>query len=123
PVTACSIGFDSERFDEVVYARQVAKQFSTDHHEFTVRENVAANLESIARFFDEPFADPSFVPTFFVSQLARQKVTVALAGDGGDENFAGYSKYHTDAIENRLRRLFPAALRHGMFPTLARLAG
>jgi len=123
PVTTCSIGFDSERFDEVKYARQVAEQFQTDHHEFTVRENVAGNLARIARFFDEPFADPSFVPTFFVSQLARQKVTVALAGDGGDENFAGYSKYYTDYVENRLRTLFPGPIRHGLFPRFAQLAG
>lgn len=123
PVTTCSIGFDSERFDEVVFARQVAEQFKTDHHEFTVRENVVGNLENIARFFDEPFADPSFVPTYFVSQLARQKVTVALAGDGGDENFAGYSKYYTDSVENRLRNLFPSVLRRSLFPSLARIAG
>ena len=123
PVTTCSIGFDSERFDEVKYARKVAAQFQTDHHEFTVRENVADNLAQIARFFDEPFSDPSFVPTFFVSQLARQRVTVALAGDGGDENFAGYSKYYTDYVENRLRNLFPDAVRHGLFPRFAQLAG
>lgn len=123
PVTTCSIGFDSKRFDEVEFARMVANKFKTDHHEFTVRDNVAGNLSAIARYFDEPFADPSFVPTYFVSQLARQKVTVALAGDGGDENFAGYSKYHTDAIENRLRGVFPAALRHSVFPLLARWAG
>lgn len=123
PVTTCSIGFDSERFDEVKYARKVAEQFQTDHHEFTVRENVADNLAQIARFFDEPFSDPSFVPTFFVSQLARRRVTVALAGDGGDENFAGYSKYYTDYVENRLRKLFPDAVRHGLFPRFAQLAG
>lgn len=123
PVTTCSIGFDSERFDEVQFAGQVARQFKTDHHEFTVRENVADNLVDIARYFDEPFADPSFVPTYFVSQLARRKVTVALAGDGGDENFAGYSKYHTDQIENRLRSLFPGLLRRGIFPRMAQVAG
>ncbi|MFC4258508.1 asparagine synthase (glutamine-hydrolyzing) [Marinobacter lacisalsi] len=121
PVTTCSIGFDSSRFDEVQWARQVAEQFGTDHHEFTVRENVADSLEDIARYFDEPFADPSFVPTYFVSQLARQKVTVALAGDGGDENFAGYSKYNTDQTENRLRSLFPGPLRRALFPALARM--
>jgi len=123
PVTTCSIGFDSERFDEVVWAKKVAQLFRTDHHEFTVRDNVASNIESIARYFDEPFADPSFVPTYFVSQLARQKVTVALAGDGGDENFAGYSKYRTDQIENQLRELFPGALRRSLFPVLSNLAG
>ncbi|MBY6070318.1 asparagine synthase (glutamine-hydrolyzing) [Marinobacter salsuginis] len=123
PVTTCSIGFDSEQFDEVKYAQQVARQFKTDHHEFTVRENVADNLAGIARFFDEPFADPSFVPTYFVSQLARQKVTVALAGDGGDENFAGYSKYRTDQVENRLRCLFPGPFRRSIFPGMAQIAG
>lgn len=123
PVTTCAIGFDSERFDEVHWAKKVADQFATDHHEFTVKDNVADQLGNIARFFDEPFADPSFVPTYFVSQLARQKVTVALAGDGGDENFAGYSKYETDQIENHLRGRFPAALRRTIFPGLARLAG
>lgn len=123
PVTTCAIGFDSERFDEVVWARKVADRFGTDHHEFTVRENVADSLESIARFFDEPFADPSFVPTYFVSRLARQQVTVALAGDGGDENFAGYSKYHTDQLENRLRDAIPALLRQHLFPGLAACVG
>lgn len=123
PVTTCAIGFDSKRFDEVEWARKVADQFGTDHHEFTVRENVAGSLSRIAGYFDEPFADASFVPTFFVSQLARQKVTVALAGDGGDENFAGYSKYHTDQIENRLRGLVPGPVRRTLFPSLAKLAG
>ena len=123
PVTTCAIGFDSEKFDEVRYARQVAELFHTDHHEFTVKDNVAGRLENIAQYFDEPFADPSFVPTWFVSQLARQRVTVALAGDGGDENFAGYQKYQADALENRLRRLFPGFLRRNLFPLLADMAG
>ncbi|WP_404362225.1 asparagine synthase (glutamine-hydrolyzing) [Marinobacter sp.] len=123
PVTTCAIGFDSKRFDEVAWAKKVAELFKTNHHEFTVRENVPGSLTDISRYFDEPFADPSFVPTFFVSQLARQQVTVALAGDGGDENFAGYSKYYTDSIENRLRNLFPGVLRRGLFPSLAQLAG
>jgi asparagine synthase (glutamine-hydrolysing) len=123
PVTTCAIGFDSEKYDEVQYARQVAEQFATEHHEFTVREQVADSLPAIARFFDEPFADPSFVPTYFVSRLARQQVTVALAGDGGDENFAGYTKYAVDARENQLRRLFPAWLRQGLFPQLGGMAG
>lgn len=123
PVTTCAIGFDSKRFNEVAWAKKVAGLFHTDHYEFTVRENVPGSLTDISRYFDEPFADPSFVPTFFVSQLARQKVTVALAGDGGDENFCGYSKYRTDSIENRLRNLLPGALRRGVFPPLAQLAG
>ena len=123
PVTTCSIGFDSRHFDEVVWAQKVANQFGTDHHEFTVKENVAGSLGKISRYFDEPFADPSFVPTYFVSQLARQKVTVALAGDGGDENFAGYSKYRTDQIENQIRSLVPGGIRRSLFPLLARMLG
>ena len=123
PVTTCSIGFDSEKFDEVRFARKVADQFNTDHHEFTVKDNVTGDFEAIARYFDEPFADPSFVPTYFVSQLARKQVTVALAGDGGDENFAGYQKYYVDALENRLRRKIPGAIRHHLFPGLASVFG
>ncbi|OUS25785.1 asparagine synthase (glutamine-hydrolyzing) [Gammaproteobacteria bacterium 45_16_T64] len=120
PVTTCSIGFDSKKYDEVEFAKRVAEQFATDHHEFTVKNTVEDQLSKIASFFDEPFADPSLVPTFFVSELARQKVTVALAGDGGDEGFAGYSKYATDDLENRLRNLFPKALRKTLFPSIAK---
>ncbi|MDP5029570.1 asparagine synthase (glutamine-hydrolyzing), partial [Paraglaciecola sp.] len=121
PVTTCAIGFDSKRFDEVEYAKQVATQFATSHHEFTVRENVTARFSEISRYFDEPFADPSFVPTFFVTELARQRVTVALAGDGGDESFAGYEKYLTDDIEHRLRSKSPKGLL-ALTPVLAKLA-
>lgn len=113
-VTTCSIGFDDKKYNEIDFARIVAKKFETDHHEFTVHQNVADQLEHIAHFFDEPFADPSLVPTFFVSELARQKVTVALAGDGGDEVFAGYSKYGIDWQENRLRQRFPSFTRKAM---------
>ena len=72
-------------------------------------------------YFDEPFADPSLVPTYFVSELAKQQVTVALAGDGGDESFAGYSKYGVDALENQLRNLFPKSIREKAFPFLAKI--
>lgn len=121
PVITCSIGFDEKRFNETEFARIVAEKYNTDHHEFTVHQNVKENLEKIVRFFDEPFADPSLVPTYFVSELARQQVTVAIAGDGGDEVFAGYEKYSIDAIENRLRNRFPAWLRKRVFPKLANL--
>jgi asparagine synthase (glutamine-hydrolysing) len=94
----------------------VADQYHTTHHELTVKENILDNLGQIAGFFDEPFADPSLVPTFFVSQLAKTKVTVALAGDGGDENFAGYSKYSVDKIENDLRNKIPGFIRENLFP-------
>jgi asparagine synthase (glutamine-hydrolysing) len=120
PVTTCAIGFNDKEYDEVAYAAKVAEQFRTDHHELTVQENVESNLVSIAGYFDEPFADPSFVPTFYVSKLARSMVTVALAGDGGDENFAGYSKYLSDQRENRLRKLVPGALPRAVLGGMSR---
>jgi len=121
PVKTCSIGFDEKRFNETEFAQIVADRYKTEHHELTVHQNVKDNLEKIVRFFDEPFADPSLIPTYFVSELARQQVTVAVAGDGGDEVFAGYAKYTIDAIENRLRSKFPCWVRKKVFPKLAGL--
>lgn len=123
PVKTCSIGFDEKKFNETEFARIVAEKYNTEHYEFTVHQNVAKSLEHIVSFFDEPFADPSLVPTYFVSELARQQVTVAIAGDGGDEVFAGYEKYSIDAIENNLRNKFPGWLRKKIFPSLAKLFG
>ncbi|MEM7257440.1 MAG: asparagine synthase (glutamine-hydrolyzing), partial [Pseudomonadota bacterium] len=120
PVTTCAIGFNDKKYDEVAFAEKVARQFGTDHHELTVQEKVEAHLVDIARMFDEPFSDPSFVPTYFVSKLARGMVTVALAGDGGDENFAGYSKYINDQFENRLRNSVPSVLRRSLLSGLSR---
>ena len=119
-ITTCSIGFDDEKFDETEFARIVAEQYQTEHHQLTVQQDVAASLEHIVSFFDEPFADPSLVPTFFVSQLAREKVTVAIAGDGGDEVFAGYEKYAVDYRENKLRDKTPKWLRKNIFPLLSK---
>lgn len=118
-ITTCSIGFDSEEFNETEFAKAVARQYKTHHHELTVHKNIKDNLEHIVSYFDEPFGDPSLVPTYFVSELARQKVTVAISGDGGDEVFAGYQKYTTDTIENNLRKLFPKIIQKTLFPTLA----
>jgi len=123
PITTCSIGFDDEKYNEVDFARSVAEQYKTNHHEFTVHQNVKDELNHIVGFFDEPFADPSLVPTYFVSELAKQKVTVAVAGDGGDEVFAGYEKYSVDNVENQLRQKFPSIVRQYIFPPLAKLAG
>ncbi len=123
PVKTCTIGFDDEKFNEADFAREIAEKYQTEHHEFTVKQNVAQDLEHIVGFFDEPFADPSLVPTYYVSELARKAVTVALAGDGGDEMFAGYEKYSVDDVENRLRNKFPKVIRHSLFPGLAKFAG
>ena len=121
PVTTCAIGFDSEAFDEIQFARKIAIKYRTHHHEFTVKQKAEDILTDLAYYFDEPFADSSAIPTFFVSQLARQKVTVALSGDGGDENFAGYEKYYMDDIENRIRSKIPGFVRKPFFPFLSRL--
>jgi asparagine synthase (glutamine-hydrolysing) len=120
PVKTCTIVFDDEKFNEAEFAKIVAKQYNTEHYELAVHQNVADNLEHIVGFFDEPFADPSLVPTFFVSELARKQVTVAIAGDGGDEIFAGYQKYSTDDIENQLRSKFPTWVSHNLFAPIAK---
>lgn len=110
PVKTCSIGFMDRAHDETPYAREVAKLFATDHVEYVVSGNLCDTVSLLPRFFDEPFADSSAVPTYHVSRLARQAVTVALAGDGGDENFGGYEKYTTELRENLARTVVPRPL-------------
>ena len=94
PVKTFSISFAESSFDESPYARAVAKFLGTDHHEERLSANLAANLVSeIGSWMDEPFSDPSLVPTYLLSRFTRKHVTVALGGDGGDELFAGYPMY------------------------------
>ena len=88
-----SIGFEEESFSELEYARTIAKRFDTDHEEFVVTSDLVGDLESIVRFADEPLADSSMFPTYYLSRQTRQHVTVALSGDGGDEVFGGYDRY------------------------------
>ena len=121
PVTTCSIGFEEKEFNETEYAREVAGLFNADHHERIVRPDAVAILEKLVWHYDEPFADSSAVPTYYVSQVARERVTVALSGDGGDENFAGYRRYYFDRRENALRAVLPAATRGPIFGILAAL--
>jgi asparagine synthase (glutamine-hydrolysing) len=120
PVTTCSIGFEEKEYDEADYARAVARQFSTDHYEQIVRPDATGIVDKLAWHFDEPFADSSAIPTYYVSAVARQRVTVALGGDGGDENFAGYRRYVFDQMENRMRGVAPAGLRRTIFGPLGR---
>jgi asparagine synthase (glutamine-hydrolysing) len=121
PVTTCSIGFEEKEFNEIEYAREVASRFSTDHYEQMVRPDAVGIVEKLVWHYDEPFADSSAVPTYYVSQIARERVTVALAGDGGDENFAGYRRYYFDRRENTMRALLPATVRQPVFGALASL--
>jgi asparagine synthase (glutamine-hydrolysing) len=93
PVRTFSIGFKEEDFSEVKYAREIARKFGTEHQEMMVEPDAMDILPKLAWEFDEPFADSSAIPTYYVSQMARQHVTVILSGDGGDETFAGYRRY------------------------------
>jgi len=110
PVRTCTIGFADKAFDETPYAREVAERYSTLHHEYQMRENLIETIQILPRYYDEPFADSSALPTYHVARLARQAVKVALAGDGGDESFGGYQKYVTELIEHRVRGTVPRFL-------------
>jgi asparagine synthase (glutamine-hydrolysing) len=121
PVTTCSIGFTEEKYDEAGDARQFAATLGANHFEQTVEPHAIDLVAKLAWHYDEPFADSSAVPTYYVSQVARRHVTVALSGDGGDENFAGYRRYKLTMAEDRLRSHVPAGLRRGVFGPLGEL--
>src|SRR6266536_1811386 len=120
PLQTFSIGFHEKDFSELPYARQVAERFSTRHTEEVVTPDAVALLDDLSLFFDEPFADPSALPTFLVSRLAARRVQVVLSGDGGDEAFGGYARYAHDLKEAAIRRRLPAWLRRGVLGPLAR---
>jgi asparagine synthase (glutamine-hydrolysing) len=104
PVRTFTVGFPDTRYDERAYARAVASRYGTVHEEVEIEEDVAATLPRLAAAFDEPLGDEAAFPTFLIAEQARRHVTVALAGDGGDESFAGYERY----IAHRLAGRFPA---------------
>lgn len=117
-VTTCSIGFEEEQYDEAADARQFAKSLSANHFEETVQPRAVELIPKLAWHYDEPFADSSAIPTYYVSEVARRRVTVALSGDGGDENFAGYRRYKMTMWEDRLRSYFPDSVRQGIIGPL-----
>ena len=119
PILTNTIGFSHASFDESRQAAETAAALKTDHRAFEVTPDAVGVMDKLAWHYDEPFADSSMIPTYYVCGMARSRVTVALSGDGGDENFAGYRRYYFDRFENRLRSLMPAAVRSPVFGALA----
>ncbi len=118
PVVTATVGFNEEKFSEAGDARRFAESLNSEHHERIVTPDAVSVIEKLAWHFDEPFADASAIPTFYVSQAAREFVTVALSGDGGDEHFAGYRRYAFDSLENRVRAAFPAQPLFGVLASI-----
>jgi asparagine synthase (glutamine-hydrolysing) len=121
PVNTCSISFGDPAFDESKYAAMVAERYHTNHQVGEVSPDDFSLLDKLAGIYDEPYADSSAMPTYRVCELARQKVTVALSGDGGDENLAGYRRYRWHLYEERLRSMLPLSIRRPLFGTLGQL--
>ena len=122
PVVTTSIGFREQAFNELEHARAVAQAVGSDHHEVMVEAKAAEILPRLAWHLDEPFADSSALPTYYVAKAARERVTVALSGDGGDEVFAGYQRrYGMNRSEARIRSRLPKWLRHGLLGPLGRV--
>jgi len=113
PVKTFSIGFKEARFSELAYARQVAEMYGTKHTEFIVEAGMADVLEKLVRHYGEPYADSSALPSYFVARETRKSVTVALNGDGGDENFGGYMRYVAMKLDSYLR-LIPSPLKKSL---------
>jgi len=120
-ILTCSIGFDEPRYDESMYARMVAEAKHTDHKAETVATSDYSLVERLVGIYDEPYADSSAIPTYRVCELARRHVTVALSGDGGDENLIGYRRYKLFAMEEQVRSRVPLGLRKAIFGPLGSL--
>jgi len=120
-VKTFSIGFDEPAFDELEYARRVADHFGTEHHEFVVKPDAVGIIDRLVSHFDEPFGDPSAIPTWYVSEMARRHVTVVLSGDGGDELFGGYDRYVPDPRVAAFDKYSPRVVRRAAAIAAARL--
>lgn len=121
PVNTCSIAFADPAYNEAPYAAMVARRYATAHHVQEAQPDDFDLIDHLATLYDEPFADSSAMPTYRVCQLARQRVTVALSGDGADESLAGYRRYRLHVREEKLRALLPAGLRQSLFGALGRV--
>jgi asparagine synthase (glutamine-hydrolysing) len=120
PVKTFSIGFKEEAFNELPYARDVAQEFGTDHREFIVKPSALEILPKLVRVYDEPYADSSAIPTYYLSELSRQAVTVVLNGDGADEMFAGYPRYQYRGFERWMARHVGGGLQEALKSAIAR---
>ena len=121
PVNTCSISFGDPKFNEAEFAAQVAQQYHTNHHVDQVDPDDFDLIDKLALLYDEPYADSSAIPTYRVCELARKRVTVALSGDGGDENLAGYRRYRWHSYEEQMRSIMPFGLRRPLFGCLAHI--
>lgn len=121
PVNTCSVAFGEGPYDETPYAVRIAEQYRTRHQARTADPRDLALVDRLTAIYDEPFADSSALPTLIVCALARQNVTVALSGDGGDEVFAGYRRYRWHHYEEQVRSRLPAGLRRALFGPLGRV--
>ncbi|MBK6552353.1 MAG: amidotransferase 1, exosortase A system-associated [Rhodocyclaceae bacterium] len=121
PVNTCSIAFADPAFNEAAFAQKVADRYQTHHYVDMVESDDFDLIDTLARLYDEPYADSSAIPTYRVCQLARKHVTVALSGDGGDESFGGYRRYWLHLMEEKMRSALPLGLRRPLFGALGHL--
>ncbi len=118
PVNTCSISFGDPAFNEAAFAQKVADRYHTRHYVEQVESDDYDLIDKLAELYDEPFADSSAIPTYRVCELAKKRVTVALSGDGGDENLAGYRRYRYHLYEERMRGMLPLGIRKPLFGLL-----
>ena len=115
PVNTCSISFGDPKFNEASYAQSIADRYQTEHVVSQVDPDDYSLIDKLANLYDEPYADSSAMPTYRVCELAKKQVTVALSGDGGDENFAGYRRYRMHTHEEKIRSMLPLGVRQPLF--------
>jgi asparagine synthase (glutamine-hydrolysing) len=120
-VNTCSIGFSDPAFNESEFAKMVADRYKTNHYLDIVESDDFDLVDTLAKLYDEPYADSSAIPTYRVCQLARKHVTVTLSGDGGDESFGGYRRYRLHLMEEKMRAALPLSLRRPVFGTLGKI--